>query len=673
MATSTEIREIVRKEKSDEKERRASLPEEVKKDLPSFPTFLVNKLTPLMTTDEELAALTRYIGAFTTGKNPKLDPDSTVLCFKYRAYPIGGTVPAWVEEKFKRMTWYWDVLSQLVQYELRLIGDQYKSISEAEKTGVITKEEAKRRSKAVSFDGLRATRIARENLNRLASAIRKGRGVESAVKETNANSFNVALAREVALLSDNDQKQVEQRFEQTIANRKKRTGLKYYQGYPHPSEDSQEKGQFKNRLNEATIVVPMPEDENQKCRSVTVSPSYNPPDHHGPRGGKYRSGRDIRLVTITEGKDFFALNVLFHAYPEKARMKQFTLIRQLDGKNVEWYFIPVYEIPSNVVKQEKRTYRGFDPGWRMAGKDACTVGHTWDLENGHKSYTINWETNRYARRYSKQHPDFPIEATPVGLADFQSRLGAAQRDMKAKMTEAFDGKLPAGWDKTGKTGMTKLMEEARQEKQGPLVSLLFEFDAWKKLDEERNIVFSRVSDMVTANKRRLQVHMAQEICQGITDIGLEATDIKELAEKESPENAENWELHIKKVQQKNRQWVAPAEFMSIIAWVATKMGVRVHWVNPRHTSRRCWACHHVNKKIGPNQFFTCTGCSIKLNRDENAARNMAQLAEECANGDAHPTKCSRDGKNMLYHGIEWAESPDFSKEQRDVSPTDLPF
>ena len=242
-----------------EKTRREALTVEERKGLSSLADFLAEVLVPKFPEGYDRDIVVRRVGALTTGKNPKSDPDSITIAPSYQAWPVDRVVPDWVEAKFQQMTWYWDALSTLVQHEIRLVGDQYESIKEARKLGALTEAEALKKSKAVSFEGVRATKTARENLNRLSSAVRKRKGLDQAIKETGANSFNVSLACEVAKLSDNDQKNIEQRFEQTMAVRNRKKGLKYYQGYPHPSEDPQEKGQFKARLNEGTIVVPMPE------------------------------------------------------------------------------------------------------------------------------------------------------------------------------------------------------------------------------------------------------------------------------------------------------------------------------------------------------------------------------------------------------------------------------
>lgn len=61
-----------------------------------------------------------------------------------------------------------------------------------------------------------------------------------------------------------------------------------------------------------------------------------------------------------------------------------------------------------------------------------------------------------------------------------------------------------------------------------------------------------------------------------------------------------------------------------IAYKATRAGVPVVHVDPRHTSQGCSACGHIDRKNRPDQAtFLCTSCGFAEHADVNAARNIA--------------------------------------------------
>ena len=102
-----------------EKIRRAALPKEEKTDLPKLIDFLESLLLNIPE-GAERAKKAFWIKKYTLGRTPSANPDAMIVAPKYEAWPI-GEIPAWIKESFARQTWYWNVLCQPVQHELRLL------------------------------------------------------------------------------------------------------------------------------------------------------------------------------------------------------------------------------------------------------------------------------------------------------------------------------------------------------------------------------------------------------------------------------------------------------------------------------------------------------------------------------------------------------------------------
>jgi len=54
-------------------------------------------------------------------------------------------------------------------------------------------------------------------------------------------------------------------------------------------------------------------------------------------------------------------------------------------------------------------------------------------------------------------------------------------------------------------------------------------------------------------------------------------------------------------------------------------GVPVRFINPKNTSRTCSKCGYVRSRV-TGRWFKCPICGFQLDRDLNAARNIAKRA-----------------------------------------------
>ncbi|MFX1294141.1 MAG: zinc ribbon domain-containing protein [Promethearchaeota archaeon] len=63
-----------------------------------------------------------------------------------------------------------------------------------------------------------------------------------------------------------------------------------------------------------------------------------------------------------------------------------------------------------------------------------------------------------------------------------------------------------------------------------------------------------------------------------------------------------------------------AQIQDHLAKMATRVGIAVEWVDPRHTSTRCSRCGELGTRY--KKQFTCPHCGFQLDADLNAARNI---------------------------------------------------
>tara|TARA_Y100001970_G_C14229965_1_gene857980 strand:- start:1070 stop:2824 length:1755 start_codon:yes stop_codon:yes gene_type:complete len=100
-------------------------------------------------------------------------------------------------------------------------------------------------------------------------------------------------------------------------------------------------------------------------------------------------------------------------------------------------------------------------------------------------------------------------------------------------------------------------------------------------------------------------------------IGREKMDLTKFAEVKDRDN----ELSDKARSQ--RFLVSPSEFIGAIENVAQREGIAVYKVPARNTSKKCSNCDRVHKELRAEVTWTCPGCGMEHDRDENAAKNIA--------------------------------------------------
>jgi IS605 OrfB family transposase len=69
------------------------------------------------------------------------------------------------------------------------------------------------------------------------------------------------------------------------------------------------------------------------------------------------------------------------------------------------------------------------------------------------------------------------------------------------------------------------------------------------------------------------------------------------------------------------------QLLRLLEYKAENLGKCVIEVDPRYTSQQCSRCGHIDKKNRKGLGFRCLQCSLELNADLNAARNIGQLGK----------------------------------------------
>jgi hypothetical protein len=476
--------------------------------------------------------------------------------------------------------------------------------------------------KKLDFSPLKQIEQARRTVLKEADLIRHGRIADPVAEMQplgwNSANWNFALA--VSKLPAWLQRVVEARLNAASKARQTKreagTGDKWFKGYPKPDlDDRTGEGGLDIYFNGQNLTWSSGEMKNSY---VMISPPWNPPDHRGPRKGKYRCLRDMRKVTLREpesnGQSRFSLNVLFHSVPAGAMMKGYKLRAKNDANGkLRWFFIPTFELTSG-TGPEQRTFAGIDMGWRTSGDEDFKHVHCWDESVGYRHWDLEIADNRWSRRYNVRQQSLPgdeqflIKLTPAGLRDFASRKGALQRDFKARMGEVLDqaNLRPADWDRIGRRGIARMMTHEKSPEFAALQCLRPDCDAWARRDKELARIYRTAWAMVSENLDRQRREVAREILSDVTDIGIEALDVKQMAQAEN-EGTTNWERHIENIHDRSRQLTGPAKFLSILVNTSRKMGKRVHQIDPYRTSKTCSQCGEINE-IGVEERFTCAGC-----------------------------------------------------------------
>jgi IS605 OrfB family transposase len=107
--------------------------------------------------------------------------------------------------------------------------------------------------------------------------------------------------------------------------------------------------------------------------------------------------------------------------------------------------------------------------------------------------------------------------------------------------------------------------------------------------------------------------------------------------------------HIRESSNSNTDWVHKWSFKDLqdkIEYKAHLKGVKVEYIKPRNTSKKCSECNHISEENRKKGFFECEECGFSLDADLNASRNIAQRYMR-NNGQAGSSVNLPNGKKSL--------------------------
>ena len=79
-------------------------------------------------------------------------------------------------------------------------------------------------------------------------------------------------------------------------------------------------------------------------------------------------------------------------------------------------------------------------------------------------------------------------------------------------------------------------------------------------------------------------------------------------------------------------------FVRMLEYKAERAGGRVVKVNPKNTSKACSGCGNVKASLPLSErVYSCSNCGLVIDRDHNAAKNIANLANAGLSAGDTPT------------------------------------
>ena len=71
------------------------------------------------------------------------------------------------------------------------------------------------------------------------------------------------------------------------------------------------------------------------------------------------------------------------------------------------------------------------------------------------------------------------------------------------------------------------------------------------------------------------------------------------------------------------------QLQNFIKYKAKLAGIKVKYISPKYTSRRCSKCGQIKKSNRKGSLYSCK-CGNHINADLNASRNIAHLGQQTA-------------------------------------------
>ena len=338
----------------------------------------------------------------------------------------------------------------------------------------------------------------------------------------------------------------------------------------------------------------------------------------------------LRAVLAASGtaradKLFQEFDWIYHRpIPEGSQIQNGQIIRSRIGDRFKYDLTLTLKMPLiKTLNVSKNHAIGVDIGFR-AHKGSVLVATLRSNKIGEQAEEILAPTKmiKAMEHVIELQSELDDAAADLGKA-LKPILKAAPLDEKHKKYKLWAGavKLPAhvtlSFETAYKLGRWMLWEPDVLPKDA-----LEKINTWWKAYSRKYRELHNLRRKQLLNRKHFYRQAAYEIVNKKTLVVLEDIDLSVMAEVREKANTLSNKARAQRVV------ASPAEFRDAIKNAADREGVPYIEVNPAYTSKTCSDCGYLFKDLGSEKEWSCSECGVIHDRDENAAKNIANKGKE---------------------------------------------
>jgi len=602
--------------------------------------------------------------------------------YKYRSYfkhegaQTDGEIPAWLKGSIDRQKKFWNRLAWLCRDARRKCSPvPSEEIAEFVKTTILPEIDAFNNSLGKSKEKLRhpaqlkVETPALDGLWKFAGQLRermgKGRRVPEGLLEkvtgfaqqfkaeyTPYNEFN----RNFLTIAENEAEALElRRFEirpivhafQAAVKSRKTTERDWSKGWPaikYPDSPDANDWGLHYYFNKAGVEAEGLEN-GKGVPGLTFGPPLKPSDTGHEKLQGLAAKRIFREAEISiSGKERerwrFRFCLLQHRpLPENSHIKEWKLI----FKDNKLWLCLVVESKKPIPVASGPT-AGLEIGWRRT-EEGIRFGTlyepvkktfrelTMDLQRSPKDPTLRtpfridlgptrWEKRNMALLAPERKPDDPIPSAFKTRYALSARRDKLRNTTKILLRMRAGEKLPAWFDKAGRSGMNALKETLQED---PMCVKMI--DDWQCEDEKLSKLIAMYFERTTKRISYGQEQVAHDVCHFLAEkeihhLVVETNFLAKVASEQKNEDPEAL-----KASQKYRQFAAVGRFVAVLKRTAPEYGIVVDTQEAVNITRICHRCNHLNKRSEKEQFI-CEQCGEQLKQDQNSSINLSRFGSD---------------------------------------------
>jgi predicted RNA-binding Zn-ribbon protein involved in translation (DUF1610 family) len=143
------------------------------------------------------------------------------------------------------------------------------------------------------------------------------------------------------------------------------------------------------------------------------------------------------------------------------------------------------------------------------------------------------------------------------------------------------------------------------------------FNDWQKETRKHVVHVHNLKQRLLAQRKHHYRNIAARIVKSCGQIGMDTINLSNLANLEKSDGSET---DLVKAMRNNRTRAGAYELRMAILNAAKREKRFIHDVPTQNNTNECSSCGHINK-VDDDLMFTCGGCGVVHDRDENAAQN----------------------------------------------------